>query len=204
MVYLLPESVAFLAVFTFFVSDCGEKWCIVGNRGIFYVSGIACGMRGVGPRRADMFRGVSGINIDSKGRMVLPVRYRESLHDGSGCVVLTIDTEEKCLLLYPMASWEDIEKKLAELPGFNPAARRIQRLLIGHATEVPLDSHGRILLPPLLRDYAGIERQVMLVGQGKKFELWAEAHWQVRRQHWLQEETTGESMLPEEVRKLSL
>lgn len=151
-----------------------------------------------------MFRGVNGINIDVKGRVAIPTRYRERLHESRSCVVLTIDTEEKCLLLYPLTAWEEIENKLAELPSFNPVARRIQRLLIGHATEVELDSHGRILLPPLLRDYAGLTKRTMLVGQGKKFELWDEGHWQARRDTWLAEESAADSSLPEEVKKLSL
>lgn len=152
-----------------------------------------------------MFRGVNGINIDVKGRIVVPTRYRERLQESRSCIVLTIDTEEKCLLLYPLTAWEDIENKLAQLPSFNPAARRIQRLLIGHATEVELDSHGRILLPPLLREYAGLSKRAMLVGQGKKFELWDETHWQARRDQWLSEESSdSESGLPDEVKKLSL
>ncbi|EKD55294.1 MAG: hypothetical protein ACD_60C00015G0002 [uncultured bacterium] len=151
-----------------------------------------------------MFRGVNGINIDVKGRIVIPTRYRERLQESRSCVVLTIDTEEKCLLLYPFSAWETIESKLAELPSFNSEARRIQRLLIGHATEVELDSHGRILLPPLLREYAELSKHAMLVGQGKKFEIWDEAHWQKRRSDWLDEESKGDSSLPDEVKKLSL
>ena len=152
-----------------------------------------------------MFRGVNGINIDAKGRIVMPTRYRERLQEHNrGCVVLTIDTEERCLLLYPLAAWEDIEGKLAQLPSFNPAARRIQRLLIGHATEVELDSHGRILLPPLLREYASLSKRAMLVGQGKKLELWDDAHWQERRNQWLAEESSTDSELPDEVKTLSL
>lgn len=152
-----------------------------------------------------MFRGVNGINIDVKGRIAMPTRYRERLqNDSESHVVMTIDTEEKCLLLYPLLAWEEIENKLAALPSFNPAARRIQRLLIGHATEAELDSHGRILLPPLLREYAGLDKCVMLVGQGKKFEIWDEGHWQARRDQWLAEETNGETALPDEVKSLSL
>ncbi len=154
---------------------------------------------------ADVFRGVNGVNIDAKGRMVMPSRYRDSLQqDNRGSIVMTIDTEERCLLLYPLASWEEIEKKLAALPSFNKAARRIQRLLIGHATEAEIDTHGRILLPPLLRDYAGITKHAMLVGQGKKFELWDEKHWEERRTQWLDEESNADSELPEEMKSLSL
>jgi MraZ protein len=152
-----------------------------------------------------VFRGVNGINIDGKGRMMMPARYREGFQQTNrDTVVLTIDTEEKCLLLYPIAAWEEIESKLAALPSFNPAARRIQRLLIGHATEVEFDSQGRILLPPLLREYAGLTKRMMLVGQGKKFELWDEEHWQQRRNEWLDEESNTDSGLPEEVKTLSL
>ncbi len=153
-----------------------------------------------------MFRGINGVNIDAKGRMVMPTRYRDRLQgEGSGRVVLTIDTDERCLLLYPIQAWEAIENKLAQLPSFNPQARRIQRLLIGHATEIELDNNGRVLLPPLLREYAGLKKQAMLVGQGKKFELWDDAHWQERRGKWLAEETTADSdFLPDEVKSLSL
>jgi MraZ protein len=153
-----------------------------------------------------MFRGINGINIDAKGRVVMPTRYRERLSlDSRNAVVLTIDTEEKCLLLYPLPEWEEIEKKLAALPSFNPAARRIQRLLIGHATDVEMDGQGRILLPPLLREYAGLDKRAVLVGQGKKFELWDEAHWDKSRSHWLHEESSSaDSALPEEVKSISL
>jgi MraZ protein len=150
-----------------------------------------------------VFRGVNGINIDQKGRMVVPTRYREQLQESRGSVVLTIDTEEKCLLLYPLNAWEEIESKLAQLPSFNPAARRIQRLLIGHATEVELDTHGRVLLPPLLREYADLSKHAVLVGQGKKFELWDEAHWQERRNTWLSDESDAND-LPDELKTLSL
>jgi MraZ protein len=151
-----------------------------------------------------MFRGINGINIDAKGRMVMPTRYRDRLQQESqGQVVLTIDTEERCLLLYPLTAWEEIEDKLAALPSFNPAARRIQRLLIGHATEIELDNLGRLLLPPLLREYAELNKHAVLLGQGKKFELWDEKHWQERRGEWLVEES-NESLLPDEVKSLSL
>ena len=152
-----------------------------------------------------MFRGINGLNLDAKGRMVMPTRYRERFQkESKNVVVLTIDTEEKCLLVYPLPEWEEIESKLALLPSFNPAARRIQRLLIGHATDVEMDGQGRILLPPLLREYAGLDKHAVLVGQGKKFELWDEAHWNSRRQEWLEEESNIGSALPEEVKSISL
>ncbi|HLB42583.1 MAG TPA: division/cell wall cluster transcriptional repressor MraZ [Gammaproteobacteria bacterium] len=153
-----------------------------------------------------MFRGINGINIDAKGRMVMPTRYRERLQlDSKSTIIITIDTEERCLLLYPLPEWEEIERKLAVLPSFNPAARRIQRLLIGHAADVEMDSQGRMLLPPLLRDYAGLNKRAVLVGQGKKFELWDEAHWEKCRICWLEEESDStHSALPDEVKSISL
>lgn len=136
----------------------------------------------------------------------MPTRYRDRLQlDSASSVVLTIDTEERCLLLYPLPEWEEIEKKLAALPSFNAAARRIQRLLIGHATDVEMDGQGRILLPPMLREYAGLTKKVVLVGQGKKFELWDEGHWEQSRGNWIEEETSmDDSSLPDEVKSISL
>jgi len=153
-----------------------------------------------------MFRGVNAVNIDSKGRMVMPTRYRDRLlADQNRFVVITIDTEERCLLLYPLLTWEVIESKLSDLPSFNTQARRVQRLLIGHATEMELDSNGRILIPPLLREYAGLKKQAVLVGQGQKFELWDETHWNTRREEWLAEDAgLDSSLLPDELKLLSL
>ena len=153
-----------------------------------------------------MFRGINGLKIDPKGRVVMPARHRLSLQSASkSAVVLTIDTEDKCLLLYPLPEWEKIEQKLAALPSFNPVARRIQRLLIGHATDIEMDGQGRILLPPLLREYAGLSKRAVLVGQGKKFELWDEAHWDSCRREWLKAASAmHESALPEEVKSISL
>lgn len=153
-----------------------------------------------------MFRGINAINIDAKGRMVMPTRYRERLQlDSKNAVVLTIDTEDRCLLVYPLPEWEAIEKMLAALPSFNPAARRIQRLLIGHATDVEMDTQGRVLLPPLLRDYADLKKKAVLVGQGKKFELWNEGHWEESRAQWLEEESkSDDESLPDEVKSISL
>lgn len=148
-----------------------------------------------------MFRGINSITIDTKGRLALPSRYRELL---SASMVVTIDTEETCLLLYPEAEWQKIEVSLQKLPSFNAAARRIQRLLIGHATDVELDAQGRILLPAELRQYGQLQKQAVLIGQGNKFEIWDEVQWQVRRQKWLEEESSHSDELPDEMKTFSL
>lgn len=154
-----------------------------------------------------MFRGINAITIDAKGRLAMPTRYRDALSEqGKTSLVVTIDTDETCLLLYPSTQWQIIENKLQSLPSFNAAVRRIQRLLIGHATDVELDSNGRVLLPPLLRDYARLDKHVVLIGQGNKFEVWDEALWQTKREQWLIEEANkeGEGGLPDEIKTISL
>ena len=155
-----------------------------------------------------MFRGAATINIDVKGRMAMPVRFRD-LFIGevdpsiNPQLVVTIDTEEPCLLIYPLLEWDLIQKKLEQLSSFNPTARRIQRLLIGHATDLELDANGRILLPALLREYAQLDKKVILLGQGKKIELWSEPLWNARRETYLQANSNTEE-LPELFHQLSL
>lgn len=152
-----------------------------------------------------MFRGLNSINMDEKGRITIPSRYRDLIDEhADGACVVTIDTEQRCLLLYPQPYWEEIEKKLENLPSFNAASRRIQRLLIGHATELEMDRNGRILLPPLLREYASLDKLVMLVGQGKKFEIWGESQWNMARDGWLADDLGDEDNLPEQLKDLSL
>ena len=152
-----------------------------------------------------MFRGIQEINVDSKGRIVIPMRFRSILLDiAKERLILTIDTEQRCLLMYPLPTWEEIEKKIAELPSFHPATRRIQRLLIGHATEAELDKNGRILLSSLLREYAGIKNCVVLVGQGRKFEIWDGENWRTNRDRWLVTESAEENGMPDELSSISL
>ena len=152
-----------------------------------------------------MFRGVSTLNLDSKGRMAIPTRHRDALlRQCEGQVVLTVDSRERCLLLYPLPDWEEIERKLVRLPSLNKQARRLQRLLIGHATECELDGSGRILLAPPLREFAGFQKTVVLIGQGNKFEIWSEELWQERRSGWLEEGDDDGDTLPPELSTLSL
>lgn len=127
-----------------------------------------------------MFRGVSTLNLDIKGRLMVPTRYRDALlTQGDGRVVITADPS-KCLLLYSLIEWEPIEKRLNSLSSFNAQTRSLQRLLVGNAADLELDATGRILLPANLREFAEIEKSAVLVGQGIKFELWSEQRWQAQ------------------------
>jgi MraZ protein len=149
------------------------------------------------------FRGVSNLSLDAKGRIVLPARYRERLLEiCRSQMIVTIDTDQPCLLIYPQPEWELIEEKIEALPSFNPTTRRIQRLLIGHATEVEVDANGRMLLATPLREYAQLGKKVVLIGQGKKFELWDEVLWSDRMESWLNESNDGET--PEALAELTL
>lgn len=125
-----------------------------------------------------MLRGAHAIALDGKGRLAIPTKFRDWLRDEcDGQLVCTIDINHPCLLLYPLPEWEAIERKLKALSSMQPAERRLQRLLLGYASECELDGNGRVLLSAPLRQHAGLDKQVMLVGQLNKFELWSEARW---------------------------
>ena len=149
-----------------------------------------------------MFRGVQHINLDAKGRLSVPARQRESLLDiSAGSIVVSIDTQSSCLVLYPLREWERIERDVQNLPTLNPAIRRFQRLVLGYASDVDLDGNGRILLPGALREYAHLEKRVVLVGQGNKLELWSESLWEAECEAALAAE---EDDLPAELMELKL
>ncbi len=132
--------------------------------------------------------------------MVLPARYRERLADISNSqLVVTIDTDQPCLLVYPLNEWEIVEDKINALPGFNKVVRKIQRKLIGYATDIEVDANGRILLSGPLRNYAKLEKKVVLIGQGNKFELWDEQLWE---QHCMEQDDDDE--IPPSLAELSL
>lgn len=145
------------------------------------------------------------LSMDTKGRFAVPSRYRARLQeDADNRLVATIDTEDLCLLLYPLPVWRQIEQKIESLPSFDRRTRRVQRLLIGHATELDMDANGRILLPSLLREYANLEKRIMLIGQGKKFEIWDEDNWNKGRDSWLQEGIKDNDVIPEQLQDISL
>ncbi len=135
-----------------------------------------------------MFLGTSVLNIDAKGRMAMPAKYRDQLVElCAGRMVITVH-RDGCLLLYPMPAWEDIVAELNKLPGLDPHVRRLQRNLMGSSEELELDAQGRIRLPPALREFSRLEKRVALVGLGKKFELWNEDTWaEQQRDAWLKD-----------------
>ena len=130
-----------------------------------------------------VFRGVTHLALDNKGRLAIPARHREALAiNGDGRLVLTADPSH-CLLLYPLPEWEPIQQRLMSLSSFNEKIRALQRLVVGHADDVELDAAGRILVPPALRQFATLDKRVVLVGQGNKFELWDETRWLEQTAH---------------------
>ena len=141
-------------------------------------------------KMVDMFKGIHNINLDGKGRLTIPTKYRNTITDQSnGSMVVTMDTEEKCLLLYPSTIWATIEKRINDLPSFSKNHRRIQRILIGHAEDLDIDSAGRILLSKPLRLAADMTKKITLIGQGQKFEIWNEDTWNTKVNNWRSEET---------------
>ncbi|MHB8247943.1 MAG: division/cell wall cluster transcriptional repressor MraZ [Acidithiobacillus sp.] len=137
-----------------------------------------------------MFRGTHRHSLDSKGRLNIPARFRDWLSAHcDGQLVVTIDVQnqenEHCLVAYPLPHWETVEKAIAALPSTNATARRFQRLFVGHSEELRLDSQSRILLSPNLRRFAGLEKDLVLVGQIHKFEIWDAARWDACQESWL-------------------
>ena len=139
-----------------------------------------------------MFRGATKVTLDAKGRMAIPTRYRDRLAARcDGQIIVTVD-KDHCLLVYPLPDWEELERKLVRLPSMNKAARRLVRIMVGYATEVEADASGRILVSKELREFAGLEKHAVLIGQGNKFELWDEQTWNDKREAWLEIDDDGE------------
>jgi len=151
-----------------------------------------------------VFRGPSKVTLDAKGRLAIPSRHRERiLSRANGALVVTVD-RDYCLLIYPLPEWEETERKLVRLPTLNKTARKLQRLMLGYASELEMDNQGRILLPREHREFAGLERDGMLIGQGNKFELWDEKRWIERRDDWLAGDDSDYKDLQGELGELSL
>ena len=108
----------------------------------------------------------------------MPSRYRDELLSRcAGQLIVTVDAVDPCLCVYPLTEWELIEATLRQLPSLVEENRRLQRVLIGNAVDLELDSNGRFLVPPRLREHAGLDKHAMLVGQLNKFQLWNESAW---------------------------
>lgn len=150
-----------------------------------------------------MFRGVSTLNLDAKGRMAVPAKFRKQLDVCcEGRLIVTIDHSDHCLQVYPLPEWESVEQKLNALPSLNPQVRRLKRMLLGYATECEMDSNGRVLLPAKLREFAGLDKNTVMIGQGNKFELWDEHTWNTLMDACLQEDF--DAILPAELESLSI
>lgn len=132
--------------------------------------------------------------MDAKGRLAIPARVREELVDDcKGRLVVTAHHQEPCLLAYPEPHWQQLLPQIEAMPNINRRARQIQRALLGYATPLELDSNGRILLPPTLRNHAGLEKDIMLVGLGRKLEIWSEP----RFHSWMNEVSEDDELPPE-------
>ncbi|MBE2896697.1 division/cell wall cluster transcriptional repressor MraZ [Pasteurellaceae bacterium HPA106] len=152
-----------------------------------------------------MFRGATSISLDSKGRFSIPTCYRaEIMAQNEGQMVCTVDIRQPCLLLYPLNEWEVIEQKLLSLSNFDINQRRLQRVMLGFATECGLDKNGRILLSPTLREQIQLEKNIKLVGQLNKFELWSEARWNAQITEDIEYASSEAFFATEELKTLSL
>jgi MraZ protein len=142
--------------------------------------------------RIRMFRGLSSISVDAKGRLAIPARFRDALNSLPGPeLILTLNPWDRALWLYPASEWEQIERKLSALSDFDKHSRRTKQIMRGYATDCVCDGQGRVLLPLELRQLAGIDRQVALLGQGNKCEIWDAATWQAERDNWLSDLGNG-------------
>ena len=148
-----------------------------------------------------MFQGAAALNLDAKGRMAIPARHRDALAEpASGHLVLTAHPH-RCLLLYPAPAWEPIRAKILAAPSLETQSAMLRRLLVGFAVDAEMDAAGRLLVPPELRQYAALEKQVWLVGQGSHFEIWSEAGWRQQQDAIF---ALGDKLLPPGLENLTL
>ena len=152
-----------------------------------------------------MFRGTSAITLDSKNRITIPTKYRdELLTDCQGKMICTVDIQHACLLLYPLPEWEEIELTLANLSSTNPQERLFKQIILGNASDCVMDKNGRLLINGPLRKHANLDKDIMLVGQLNKFEIWHESAWQAQMQQGISKIQSGEIELTERLLDLSL
>ena len=150
-----------------------------------------------------MYFGETAINLDAKGRLAIPMRYRDSIREQSdGQLVLTYSAfDSGALYLYPETEWERVRDEVTGLTTFNPGHRSLQRKLVGSASNVEPDGNGRIQLPQTLRQVAGLEKRVVLLGMGNRFEIWNET---ILNQKRVEEERSLDEAASEEMTRLVL
>ena len=143
-----------------------------------------------------MFQGETAITVDDKGRMAIPTAYRDEVARGGNRLVVTYNPYEAgCLWLYPEAEWQRVRDQVNALPNAKRVHRNLQLKLVGAATVVEPDGNGRILLPPTHRAMAGLEKKVVLLGMGGKFELWSEQAHAAQVQSTIGEDEVSDAML---------
>ncbi len=151
-----------------------------------------------------MFFGVNTLNMDAKGRMAVPVKYRKSLGaDDASSVFVTVNPRERCLWLFPENEWQDIVYKVTKLPSSRQNTN-FRRMLLGYTNQLNLDSQGRILLHSNLREWAGLSKRVAFVGQGQKFEIWDADVWHVNCEQWFDDNNQADGEMSPELASLAL
>ena len=126
-----------------------------------------------------MFRGVSPINMDAKGRLAIPSRYRDALNElSAGRLVANIHLRKPCLVLYPLPVWDDLQAELQELSTLKPETGSLKRMMLAYASDLEMDANGRILIQAELREHAQLAKKIVLAGQGRNLEIWSEQLWQ--------------------------
>jgi len=128
-----------------------------------------------------VFRGRYEHTIDPKGRLSIPSRYREEL-TARGVTTLVLSEGDHCVWAFPLDAWEQLEERLRQHPQLSPERRNVVRVMVASAKECPVDRAGRTLIPPELREFAGLKREVMITGALEWFEIWSRERWTDHRQ----------------------
>jgi MraZ protein len=167
-----------------YAARSGKKW-----QGV--EANPAAGSKGGASR---VFRGVYEHQIDAKGRTSLPAKLRETLVGAYDERLIVTTALDRCLHAYPVREWEALEVSLARRNPMEPGVKTLMRLYVASAQECPLDKLGRLLIPPTLRSYAGLEKDVVWAGMVKVIELWSREGWAKAQEEARQEATSADVM----------